>query len=298
MHQILMKRPETDILQIPMQITRYVFHNDLVKPFSILLYLKIHTSGKFHKDSRHLSDAGDFLGICDNRTFQKHFNKLLAFNWIAFNPKSGQYFVRGFDRIRLENGFKSRQAVTLWHYNLNKLHSFIVGAILSAEINGQRYACNKQSKRQSRPAVIKRDAASPARNAKRGVLEYYGLGLEAIGKLLGCKKTRASELRTNAAMDGFILVKHRFQDYLEISERDYMLRNYLKEVAPHIAQRLRVKKVASNTNPRIKLMLQLHDEITPKVQFKTVNKFNRLAVPQQIKAAILGRLEYQAKKAA
>jgi len=48
----------------------------------------------------------------------------------------------------------------------------------------------------------------------------------------------------------------------------------------------------------MKLMLQLHDEITPKVQFKTVNKFNRLAVPHQIKTAILSRMDSKAQKAA
>jgi hypothetical protein len=293
-----MQRPETDILQIPMQITRYVFHNDLVKPFAIFLYLKFFTSGKFHQDTTYLTEAGNYLGIKDKRTFKTHFRRLLDLNWIGFNPKTGYYFIRSFDRIRAENGFKSRQAVTLWHYNLKKLHSFIVGAILSAEINRQRYASHKESKRRTRPAVLKRDAASPARNAKKGVLDYFGLGLEAICKLLNWKKTRASQLRAMAAKDGFIQVKHQFQDWNEISERDFHMRNYLKDVNPHIARRLRFKKVASKTNPRIKVMLQLHDEIIPKVQFKTVNKFNRLAVPQQIKAAILSRMNIHVQKAA
>ena len=202
---------QTDKLQIPVEVSRHIVKSGLEKSFAIYLYLKFHSSGKIHKDASAFQTIKKDLGINTNRTYQKHFQKLTDLNWINLNENSGLYFIRGFDRIRLEHQCKNRQATTLYYKNLKKLEAFLVGTIIGAAVNGQKYLWEVVIKRKLRPVANKRDATSPAGvYANRLKPEYYGLSLPEIAVLLNCKKTTASQLRQSAAKAGFIQTNHTF----------------------------------------------------------------------------------------
>jgi len=296
---------QTDKLQIPVELSRHVVKNGLEKSFAIYLYLKFHSSGKIHKDAPAFQSIKKDLGINTNRTYQKHFQKLLDLNWINLSENSGLYYIRGFDRIRLEHQCKNRQATTLYYKNLKKLKAFLVGTILGAAVNGKKYVWEVVIKRKLRPVANKRDATSPARAyADRPKPEYYGLSLPEIADLLGCKKTRASQLRQLAAKAGFIKTRHRFMELTRLAKADYNIREYLYELYPQYKNKIRFTQVVPKGKRKTKaeatiiVAVQLHDEIIPKLQFKSISKFNNLVVAPQIKLAIAKRQTEVAKIAA
>ncbi len=290
---------QTDKLQIPVELSRHVVTNGLEKSFAIYLYLKFHSSGKIHKDSPAFQSIKRDLGINTNRTYQKHFQKLLDLNWINLSENSGLYYIRGFDRIRLEHQCKNRQATTFYYKNLKKLKAFLVGTILGAAVNGQKYFWEVVTKRKLRPVANKRDATSPARAyADRPKPEYYGLSLPEIADLLGCKKTRASQLRQLAAKAGFIKTRHRFIEIARLPKPDHNIRNYLNELYPKLQGKIRFSMIGFKGVVTIVILIQSHDEIIPKLQFKTIGKFNNLVVAPQIKKAVTNRINEAAKIAA
>lgn len=103
------------------------------------------------------------LRIHDNRTYNKHFNKLIELNWINLNERSGIYHIRGFDRLRIEYNIRSKQATTLFYKHLKILDVFLVGVLLCAEVNKQKYFWEVVVRRKLRPVANKRDATNPAR---------------------------------------------------------------------------------------------------------------------------------------
>lgn len=296
---------QTDKLQIPVELSQYVVTHSLEKSFAIFLYLKFHSSGKIHKDALAFQNIKKELGINTNRTYQKHFQKLLELKWICQSENSGFYFIHSFDRIRLDNQFKSRQATTLYYKNLKKLKAFIVGTLLGAAVNRQKYFWEVVIKRKRQPVANKRDATSPASAyAHRPKPEYYGLGLPEIAKLLRCKKTRASQLRQLAAKAGFIKIQHRFMALARLQKPDYTIREHFYELYPQFKNKIRFTQIVPKSKSRKKeealivVAVQLHDELIPKLQFKTISKFNNLVVAPQIKKAVANRIKEATKIAA
>ncbi len=291
---------QTDKIQIPVQVASFVVLNKLQTAFAIYLYLKFHSSGKIHKDSPAFQSIKKDLGISSNKTYNKHFQKLIDLRWISLSENSGLYFIYGFDRIRLEHQFMRRQATTLYYKNLKKLRAFLVGTILGAAVNGQKYFWEVAKRRKLRPVANNRDATSPARAyADRPKPEYYGLSLPEISTLLGCKKTRASQLRQEAAKARFIKTRHRFIHFATLPKPDYNVRQYLNELYPKHKGKMRFSIIpAVKGMPYIVVVIQSHDEIIPKLQFKTISKFNNLVVAPQIKKAVANRINETTKIAA
>ena len=95
-----MIRPRHNKLQVPVEISRYVYHNGLISPFSIYLYLKLFSDGKLHDSSPVFTQMRADLRMKDNRTFKKHMNKLHELGWVGHNKESGYYFIRSFDYLR------------------------------------------------------------------------------------------------------------------------------------------------------------------------------------------------------
>jgi len=286
-------------LTVPVELSRYVIKHSLEKSFAIYLYLKFHSSGKIHKDDPVFHSIKKDLGINTNRTFQKHFQKLIDINWINLSEDSGLYYIRGFDRIRLETQCKNRQATTLYYKNLKKLKAFLVGTILGAAVNGQKYYWEVAKKRKLKPVANNRDATSPAKAyANRPKPEYYGLSLPQIGEMLGCKKTRASQLRQQAAKAGFIKTRHRFKEIARLPRPDHNVRNYLNELYPKLKGKIRFSMIGYKGVVTILVLVQSHDEIIPNLQFKSISKFSNLVVAPQIKLAITKRQNNAEKIAA
>lgn len=285
-----MDRRKTDKLQIPIEVSKFVVKNDLEKSFAIYLYLKFYFSGKVHKDVAVFQSIKKCLVIQDKRTYQKHFQKLLDLKWICLSETSGFYFIHSFDRIRAENEFKNRQATTCYYKHLKRLRAFLVGSILGAAVNGQKYYWEIVQKRKLKPVANKRDATSPAKAyVDHPKPSYFGLSLPQIASLLGCKKTRASQLRQEATKARFIKTRHRFIEIARLPKPDRNIRHFLNELYPKLNGKIRFSIIGYKGLVTILVLVQSHDEIIPKLQFKTVSKFNNLVVAPQLRSSVAKR---------
>jgi len=127
--------PVNSKVQVPVDLLSYVQENRLVKAFPVFLYLKCMTSGKVHNTDVAFTSMSDAIGVKDRRTLKKHISRLLALNWIGFNPKSGNYFIRSIGFIWKIHQFKSKTAATFKFNDIRSVQAFITGSCLSP-LNG------------------------------------------------------------------------------------------------------------------------------------------------------------------
>ncbi len=275
-------------LQVPVEISQYVFANNLVKSFGIYLYLKMHSSGKVHENSQVFKNIQHELQIKDNRTFRKHMNVMLAENWIGFNPVSGYYFIRSFGYIRGKCHFKSRQATKFRIEDFKYLQVYLFAVCLCAIVRRQHYFW--EVKRRKRRAVTKQtDVTNHSRVFSKNSPKppYYGLSNRMIAKHFGYSKTRACELKMSAARLGYLGLVQHDEEIMVIGKRNYRLRADLESLYPDLKGKIRFEIITVERFKRkwkmIRVFRQLHDEIIPKIQFKSVAKFNNLQLSVFVK---------------
>jgi hypothetical protein len=273
--------PRHTKLQVPVELSRHVYHNNLVSPFSIYLYLKLFSDGKLHENSPVFKQMRKDLRLLDNRTFKKHVARLLELDWMGFNPISGFYFVRSFDYLRFIYTFKKRRASTFSLKDAKQVRKFLVGVILCTNVMGQEFYWERKYMRGRRTATKKTDVASHSKVLSE-VPDYYGLSVKAIAKELGCSQTRASVLKNAAAKAGYIKVNKKFVLYTKLTRADFGLRCNINDMFPNLKGKLRVIPKSVKGFMEYHIMVQCHDEIIPQMRFKTVNKFNNLKVSPAI----------------
>jgi hypothetical protein len=276
---MLSKRHQVFLL--PVQISEYVLDHDLVRPFQIFLYLKMFAGDKIADTDPVFEKLRNDLRMTDpkNRTFKNHFKKLLELNWIGFNKKSGIYHMRSFDYIRAINGFKGRRATKLFYKDISQLQVYISAIMICKEIYAQKFYWERV-KRRARTATIKRDVAMQAASSfLPSQPPYYGICNKTIARLLGCKYTNACNLKQAAANARYITTRHRYKDVAELLKLDYSLRANYALSKPLQAKKLRFWRQLKNGQKIVKVVLQLHDEIIPNMEFKRVSSFSALNVP-------------------
>ena len=284
------------ILLVPVQLSQFVYDNNLNKSFAIYLYLKLFAGDKISADDELFDKLKTELKMRDpkNRTFRKHFKKLLDENWIGFNPTSGIYHIRSFDYVRAINGFKKRRATKLFLQDLKQIQIYLVGVIINAEIYAQKYYWERV-KRKPRTVTKQRGVTNQSRASFHpSKPKYYGICNRSIAKLLNCKYTRACTLKNAVAKAGYLTVRHRYKDFIKLRAADFYLRPMVSQTDPAIAKRLKFWRKWEDGVKYIQVVQQLHDEIIPQMQFKRVTAFAALKVPFGI---IKGHFPLHAKAA-
>lgn len=278
-----MIQPRHAKLQIPVELTRFVYHNGLITPFAIYLYLKLFSDGKLHQTSEVFGQMRNQLRLADNRTFKKHLGKLLELGWMGYSSKSGIYFIRSFDYLRIMLSLKKRRAATFVLQDLRHLQTYLVGVILSAKILGDKFYWELKNRGRWRTAMKKTDVASHSKTFSE-TPKYFGWSVKSIADYLGCKLTRASVLKNAAAKAGYIEQRHKFEYYGTLPVVDFEARKNLNAMFPKLRGMFKIVPRKINGVTQYGVFLQLHDEIIPKVKFKTIKKFNNLRVAPAIVA--------------
>lgn len=274
-----MIKPRHNLLHVPVELSRFAIDNGLVTPFSVFLYLKFCSDGKLRGDAPELQQMRKDLHLRDLRTFNKHLNKLKELNWIGFNPSTNYYFIRSFDQLREMHLLKKRRASELRFSHVKNLQVYLTGVILCTEVMGQKYWWELKNRRKWRTAMKKSDVANQSKVFSE-IPEYYGLSNESLGRLLGCKKTWASNLKNAAVKAGFIKKKQKLVPYVKLSGPDYQFRPIVNEMFPDLKGKFRVVRKSVKNVSEYWVMVQFHDEIIPQMKFKTVSKFTNLRLPK------------------
>jgi hypothetical protein len=269
-------------VNVPVELTHYIYAKKLVTPFALYLFLKMYSDGKIHQGSPVITEMRCRLRLKDNRTFNKHIEKAKALNWVGFNPKSGYYFVRSFDHLRFKLGLNNRQGTRFESKNLSNVTAYIVGVIVSANIHGQKYAVESLQKKLARTEVKQRDASKQP-NKGLFVPPYFGLCNEKIAKLLDCSVTRACQLKHAAESLGYIQTKAQFKPFVTLFKSDYQLRSNFEDGYPAMKGRLRFFAGRSDGKAVVQVLVQVYDEIIPMLAINRLPKFSNLRVTAYVR---------------
>lgn len=268
---------------------RHAYHQNMVKPFGLFVFLKLHSSGKLHQDSPVFEQAKKELRIKDRRTFEKYIQRLLQEGWIGYNKASGYYFIKSFSRTPIYEGFVSKTAVILLPAYLKNIQAFLVGAIVGERIKHQQFVELAQRRRR-KLAIENPHIANTAdallcsylrRNPDAGLLPYHMLSNKRIAEILGCKQTRACVLKRQAASYGFLRLTKKYRHIAFLDKADFELGRARYQHMPN-GHKLLFRTVEVNGIKKVELVEQLPDEITPLLKYqsvKTLLRAKRHALP-------------------
>jgi hypothetical protein len=272
-----LERLKMHTINIPVGIIDFVHKNKMAKPFQLFLYLKCHSSGKVHENSSLFHSVSDALDIKDARTIRVYIAKLCSFNWIGYNPKSGYYFIRGFDAIRKKHNIKSRKAAIFDYTQIMHLATaFLPGAAICSNIKAQQFFWEVSPRRQVKFATKNLGVAKQNFPASDTAPKYYGLSNKGIAALLHCEQTRACELKQQAEQAGYLKSKVKFEEMMLLSKPDYHIRGNIKAGHPELGNRIRFKTKTVKGEKMVVVMQQMHNEIIPHIQFKNIKRFNKI----------------------
>lgn len=303
-------------LQVPIHLIEFAYHQHLLKELSLLLYLKFYCSGKIHKDDVIFSNLRKTLIMRDKRTFSKHITELIKRNWLGFDVKSGIYFVRSLKLIRCIDEFNFRQAVLMRPEDIEHFQIFAASVLINKEVKDQKYFYGFVKKKggslkaTSKWTVATHSTASLHKSNKEreetylpitqsnpsGRPRYFGLSNAKIAKLLGCKQTRACNIKLRAEELGYLKVGHKYLDIMELPKADFQVRARIYEVHPNLKGRIRFFKKIYETHTSVKMVMQLHDEIIPLLNFHRLAKISDIKQPAAVVSGF--KLRCAIKKAA
>lgn len=280
--------------QLPVEMARYAYHHKRQKGLALYLFLKFHCDGIIHDNNAAFIEARLLPCMQDERTFNKYIRELIGLNWIGYNIKSGFYFIRGFDEIRVAHGFRGRQAATIELKDTLHMQAFLVAVIIGSRVNAQVYYWERGGGRRLAAMNKKGVAFQPNSFPADFRPNYYGLSNAAIARELGCKTTRACELKQEAGQLGYLRAKQHFEVIKTMTKPDPRIRTILYEQHPEWKGKLVFRKCRRNRQAFIQVLLQQYCEIIPLVHFKTIVKFSHILVPGRKEFSALTDIPLQA----
>lgn len=257
-------------LNIPLSIVNYINNAGIRRPFACYIGLKFQFSGKVHKTTLFDKSTRWTMGIKDKRSFNAYIDKLVKHQFLVFNPKSGYYFFRSFDRLRTIIKAKDRASIILYCEDFSKINSLIDTALIGQVIRNQEYFWVKGKKNFRRAAFTMKDNANTlVKVDETKKPPYFGLSNFTIAKYLNCSLSQACKRKHKAEQLGLLLTKKHFKLYTTLSKADYNIREQIYRTSPTLGNRLRFTVWSDPITGKkgVSLVQQLHDEITPLTQF-------------------------------
>jgi hypothetical protein len=152
---------------------------------------------------------------------------------MGYNPKSGYYFIRGFNVIRKKHNIRSRKAAIFDYEDINYLATaFLPGAVICSNLKAQQYFWEVSKRRLAKSATKHLGVAKQNFPASDTPPPYYGLSNKGIAASLYCRQTRACELKQQAEQAGYLKTQKRLQDIAVLYKPDYTIRKTINPKHP------------------------------------------------------------------
>ena len=232
---------------IPVDLCIHTLKNKLSRSFQLYILLKSSCSGKrliTQNDRYNLANDLD-LNI---KTINNHFNKLQLLNWVGYNPKSGYYFIRSFDRVKEIQNLNYRSAAEFDPKEIKKFKAFIIGAVIGYLVNSQK------KDRRLEPKKAHYNRSRPGRHPS-----YFPISSEVLANILNVSQPTAHRYIELAKKAGYIRIKKNNLIPTGISVKHYQ----------------GIKKTFPDSNLRIKnnqLFIQKANSFASNIHFKTQKK--------------------------
>jgi len=233
---------------IPIDLCIYTLKNKLSRSFQLYILLKISCSGKRTITQNDRNNFANNLDLKTTKTINNHFKKLQLLNWIGFNPKSGYYFIRGFDKVKEIQNLNYRTAAEFDPKEIKNLKAFIIGALIG-------YLVNSQKKRERlEPKKARKHRSKHGRPSS-----FFPISSEVLANILNVSHVTALKYMTLAKKAGYIRIK----------------KNNLEATGIHVKHYQAYKKTFPEYNLRIKnnqLWIQKANKFASNIHLKTRKK--------------------------
>lgn len=250
---------ENTYFNLPIELLEYSYFKKYEKALALLLYFKSKSDGILNVKSIDFNDLKKQTRISDRRTVKKYIKILLKLNWIGYNIKTGNYFLRSFSVIGKFNSFNNKVAVKFYNADIKNIKSFIEAAIISKSIRAQKYATEKSIIKLAGKAALKNGRALQAFRQQKGYPLYYGLSNERIAQLLKISKSHGNRAKLNAEKSGYLKTNKKEKEITTLPLKDFHFKFSISD-----SHKIRFKKLS---NGFIKVYKQLHDEIITFIEF-------------------------------
>lgn len=201
-------------LLIPVELCFYVVRKKLFSPFRLYMYLKCNSNGTINLDNKRLKMIAYDLNLKSTKTIRNNLKMLIDLNWIGYDKRSKTCYVRGFERLRVKHGFKSRTAAEFNTSDCIKIKGFVIGATIG-------YLINKQKK--ARWVNVRKTGRTIQFTCQPSL--FFPVANKALSKILNISMSTASLYKRIAVKDKFIVIKRDYKP-LGVSMKEKEL--YLK----------------------------------------------------------------------
>ena len=117
-------------IKVPLQLLISAQQEHYVSKLRFFLLLKmIYPQGKTRLSWGEMKAIKHVLRIKSNKTLRAYLRFFEQKGWLRLNTRTGYYLIKSFERIRTENDWRMRSAMTLLPLDLFKLKAFIGAGI-------------------------------------------------------------------------------------------------------------------------------------------------------------------------
>ncbi len=244
---------------IPIGIAEFVVINKLERAFRVFLYLKNTSGGIINSKNLCFTDLGNYTGIKDSRSIQKYLKKLMDINWIGYNKKTGNYFIRSYQYLKRSEGLVTRHGIIIDISDLKKLKWQLYTGLITFRINGLKRAQFRFVSLKFGSSALKRHGAVQIFK-ELGLRSYFGLSNSQLSKLFKCSQSQANRIKIACIKSGFLIANKKFKLISNSSRPDYLLKYALPQ-----SNKIRV---TTNRKSGFVFYEQLTDELIPIVYCK------------------------------
>lgn len=252
------KKHQHIYFSIPIEFCWYVITKKVSREAQLYLYLKSICDGKIKIDRSLLIEIAQNLELKAFQTLRSALKRLIDKNWIGYNPKSKNYFIRSFAEVGRLHGFKRKLVAKFEIEDLIELKAFLIGAIVGDLIRNQKRKLKMAERLKGRSFQPFEATAS-----------FYPMANEALAKILGVSLHTAYSYKRLADKGGFINVKKNARE-LKVPLNEIF---HFKKAFPEYAAKLRVARLYKD---EYITYLQEVDSVKSNVTFAFGKKFKTL----------------------
>lgn len=121
---------------LPVEFCQYILEKKLVCCSKLYLYLKYDSSGITQLPPTKLEYISKILGYKTKKTIHNQLSLLIKMNWIGYNGKTGNYFIRSYNHLGITNDYSLRADCLL--PDIINLKAFAIGVLLACLVRRQR----------------------------------------------------------------------------------------------------------------------------------------------------------------
>lgn len=230
-------------INVPLAFCEFAIRNKLLSSFRLYIYLKTTCNGQILIDAKTKQTIAKDLHVTV-KTITNQLKKLHERNWVGYNPKSGYYFIRGFNKVRDIEQFQGRRGVWIDTHKdfqtISRFRAFVMGAIIGQLSNVSKQRAKKTFE-ERRPEHIK---GSSNHRLRPHLPLYYPVACHALASIYGISISTASRYKHEADEHGFIDLKKNFRRLAlngDPKEYDAQFATAYKASHPDEAHKIRIK---------------------------------------------------------